>query len=79
MSRQTVKEFMETFDSYRRVPDSGNVIIHPGLKYNFIELKSEFVESLRDELAIKLALVESGVDELNPLAQFAIMILEDSY
>ncbi len=79
MSKQTVEEFMSRFDGYRRVPDTGNVIIHPGLTYSFIELKSEFVESLKDELAIKLSMVEAGVDDLNPISQFAIMILENSY
>jgi len=79
MSKQTVKEFISTFDSYRRVHDTGNVIIHPGLKYNFIELKSDFVDSLKDDLLKKIAMAEAGVDEIDSITQFAIMILEDSY
>ena len=75
----TSKDFIESFDHFRRVPDTGNVIIHPALPYNFIELTSEFVLELQNDLAKKIMMAQTGVDELDATTKFAIMLLEDAY
>lgn len=74
----TVKDLMERFDSYRRTP-KGNVIIHPNLPANLIELKEDFVEELKQEIKTELLLVEIGISEISPTTKFVIMLLEDSF
>ncbi len=77
--KTTVGEFIEKFDCFRRIPDSGNVIIHSGVRYGFIELTEVFVDQLKDDLSKKIMMASSGIDELSPTDKFAIMMLEDAY
>jgi len=77
MKNQTVKEFLQRLDQYKSYKN--NVIIHPGWSYCFIELNKDFVEQLKKELRTKLMMAEHGIDELDAITKFAIMVLEDSY
>lgn len=72
-----LEEFFENFKSYNRY--NGNVIIHPGLPNQFIELKENFVRALENDLKMKIRMALSGIDELDPSTKFAIMMLTDSY
>ena len=72
-------DFIKQFEFFRRVPDTGNVIIHPALPYNFIELTEEFVLELQNDLRKKLMMAHAGIDELDATTKFAIMLLEDAY
>ena len=72
------EELLEQFNSYAGT-GTGSVIIHPGLPYNFIELKEDFVQKLKDDLKMKAQMCAAGIDELDPSTKFAIMILTDSY
>lgn len=75
----TTEQFIEKFDHFRRVPDTGNVIIHPALPYGFIELTGEFVDELKDDIQKKFMMAEAGIDDLDPTTKLIIMLLEKSY
>jgi len=77
-TQHTLESFINKFDHFRRTP-KGNVIIHPGLSYNLIELKGEFVDELKQTTANRIAMTSTKIDDLNALEKFAIMILEDAY
>lgn len=77
--KMTAADFINKFDHFRRVSDSGNVIIHPGIPYGFIELTAEFVDELKDDLMKKMSLAQHHIDELSPTEKFAIMLLQDAY
>ena len=79
LKEKTVGDLITKFDHFRQVPDTGNIIIHPGLNHGFIELTEEFVNDLKKNLVLRIALVSTGIDELNPIEKFAIMMLEDAY
>jgi len=76
--QETVNSLISRFDAYRRTP-RGTVIIHPGLSYGLIELTEEFTQSLKQDLQNKISMAISGMDDLDPAAKFAIMILTQSY
>jgi len=76
--KETVNSLMSRFDAYRRTP-KGNVVIHPGLTANLIELTEDFVQSLKNDLQNKISMAHAGIDELDPATKFAIMILIQSY
>ena len=78
-TEMTTADFINNFDHFRRVPDTGNVIIHPALPYGFIELKAQFVDDLKEDLSKKLLMAQHGVDELSPTEKFVIMMLEKAY
>ena len=78
-SKTTSKEFIDSFDYFRRTPDNGHVIIHPALPYNFIELTNEFVLELQNDLRKKIMMAHAGVEKLDATTRFAIMLLEDAY
>ena len=75
----TTEQFIEKFDNFRRVPSTGNVIIHPALQYGFIELTGEFVGELKNDIQKKLMMAHTGIDELDPTTKLVIMLLEKSY
>ena len=75
----TISEFINNFEYFKRVKDTGNVIIHLGLSYNFIELRSKFVDELKNDLKNQLMIADTNMDELSAITKFAIIILEDSY
>lgn len=75
----TTEQFIEKFDHFRRVPSTGNVIIHPDIPYGLIELKAEFVDRLKDDIQKKLMMAHTGIDELDPTTKLVIMLLEKSY
>lgn len=77
MEEATLEDFFKKFDTYNG--SEGNIIIHPGLPYNFIELDENFVQELKEDLKMKVKLSMAGIDELDPTTKFAIMILTDSY
>ena len=77
--KQSVIDFIAKFDNFKRVPDSGNVIIHPGLQYGFIELAPDFVDDLKNDLSEKITMAQIGIDELSPCEKFVIFMLEDAY
>ena len=79
MSEITTAECINKFDHFRRVPGTGNVIIHPGLPHGFIELTGEFVDELKDDLMKKISMAQLNVDELTPTEKFVIMLLQDAY
>ena len=72
-------DFINRFDYFKRVPNSGNVIIHPGFSYGFMELKAEFVDELKNHLIKKISMAQHHIDELSPTDKFAIMLLKDAY
>lgn len=74
----TVQQLLDKFSGFRETP-SGVVIIHPGLPSSFIELKSEFVKRLKNELEHKLMLAFNGIEDLSATDIFTIEILRDSY
>jgi len=76
---RSIEDFINKFDWFRRIPDTGNVLIHPGLPYNFIELKGEFVDQLKDDVTKKIMMATTGVQELSPTDIFAMMILDDAW
>ena len=76
---RSIEDFVNKFDHFRRIPDTGNVLIHPGLTYNFIELKAEFVDQLKDDIKKKIMMAGIGVRELSPTEIFAMMMLDDAY
>jgi hypothetical protein len=78
MKNQTVQEFLQRLEQYKN-PTPNSVIIHPGWTYCFIELNKDFMEQLKNELRTKLMMAEHGIDELDAITKFAIMVLEDSY
>ena len=75
----TLNEFMEKFDDFSRVSDTGNVIIHPNLSFHHIELSKDFMDSLREDLFKKIMLAHNETDELSPSTKFAIMMLEQAF
>lgn len=74
---QTVGELFSRFDSYAQTEKS--VVIHPGLKYGFLEVTPEFAAALRKALEIKIMLASNGIEEIDPITKFAVMMLENSY
>ena len=78
-NHMTTGDFINKFDHFRRVPDTGNVIIHPGLPYGFIELTGDFVDELKDDLMKKISMAQTHIDELTPTEKFVIMLLQDAY
>jgi len=78
MKNQTVAEFLHRLDQYK-VSSVNSVVIRPGWTYCFIELDKDFVDQLKNELRIKLMMAEQGIDQLDAITKFAIMVLEDSY
>ena len=78
-NKMTTGDFINKFDHFRRVPNTGNVIIQPGLAYGFIELKAEFVDELKNDLMKKMALAQHQIIKLSPSDKFAIMLLSDAY
>ena len=76
---ETAANFIDKFDHFRRTPDNGNVIIHPGLPYNLIELTGDFVDDLKRDLTTKIAMAQHGIDQLSPTEKFVIMLLQDAY
>jgi hypothetical protein len=79
MTETTVAGFINSFDHFRRVPKSGNVIIHPDIPHGFIELTPAFVDELKNEFTKKLTMAQIGLDELGPIEKFVIMMLEKAY
>ena len=75
---QTVGEFLQRLEQYKN-PTPNSVIIHPGWTYGFIELNKDFMDQLKKELSTKLVMAENGIDELDAITKFAIMVLEKSY
>jgi hypothetical protein len=73
------KDFINKFDQFRRVPDTGNVIIHPDVPHGFIELKAKFVDELKNHLIKKTFLAHNSIDKLSPSDKFVIMLLEKAY
>ena len=76
---ETAADFINKFDQFRRSPVTGNVIIHPGLPYNLIELTGDFVDDLKRDLTTKIAMAKHGIDQLSPTEKFVIMLLRDAY
>ncbi len=77
--KKTAKEFIEKFNHFCTVKTTGNVIIHPGLPFNLIELTEDFVNELKNDLSKKITMAHTGLDKLSPTDKFAIMILEDAF
>ena len=73
----TVQELLEKFEYFRKY--KGNVIIHPNLPANLIELSEDFVQRLKRDLETSLMMAQTGIDELSPCTKFVIMMLEDAY
>jgi hypothetical protein len=76
---QTTNNFLSNFDSFRRISDTGNVIIHPDLPYGFIELTGDFVDEVRDDLAKKILMAETEINPLSASTKLLIMLLQDAY
>lgn len=74
---QTVGEFLDKFDGFRE--SKTTVIIHPGFKYGFLEISKEFRDELKQAFIRKLRNIEMGLEEPDPITQFAVMILQDAY
>ena len=72
-------DFIEKFDVFTRATSSDSVIIHPALKYGFIELTEDFVQQLKNDLSNKIMMAHTGIEDLDPTTRFAIMMLEDAY
>ncbi len=80
MSEKTkLVDFINHFDHFTRATDSGNVIIHPGLRYGLIELTSDFVDDLKDDFSKKFMMATNDLRPLSPIEKFAIMMLEEAY
>ena len=77
--QQTVKEFFDKFNNFRRYPEGNSVMIHPGFKYGFIELSEEFIQALKKDLETKLMLSANGIEDLDPTTKFAVMMLAEAY
>ncbi len=77
--KTNIGDFINQFDHFKRVPDSGNVIIHPNLKYGFIELFPDFVEELKHDFSTKIMMATNGIQPLSPIEKFAIMLLDEAY
>lgn len=82
--QQTVKEFFDKFNNFPRYLSSdgdggSTVLIHPGFKYGFIELREEFVLALKKDLETKLMLSANGLEDLDPTTKFAVMMLAEAY
>jgi hypothetical protein len=75
----TINDLLDLFDNYRRIKEHGTAIVHLDRNYGFIELKEEFVQALKNDIALKSKIVAAGIDELSPLEKFAIIVLQDSY
>ena len=78
MNDQTIGEFLQRLDNYKKTSNN-SVVIHPGWSYCFIELHEDFINELKQELKIKLMMADNGIEELDAITKFAIMVLEDSY
>jgi hypothetical protein len=74
-----IVDFINQFDHFRRVPDSGNVIIHPSLRYGFIELTPDFVDDLKEDFSKKFMMASNELRPLSPIERFAVMLLEEAY
>jgi hypothetical protein len=73
--------FESIFAGYYRNPD-GNVVIHPQGGYmgsGPMVLSAKFVEALRRDVDRTIRIAQCGVDDPGPLAQFALMVLAQSY
>jgi len=75
----TTKDLLDKFDHFTRVTDTGNVIIHPNLPYNHIELNANFVARLKRELETKIMMASAEIEKLDAATMFTIMMLEDSF
>jgi len=75
----TSSEFIEKFEKFHKVKDTGNVIIHPALPHDHIELSGDFVDSLKNDLQKKIMMAHTGLERLSPTDRFTIMILEQAY
>jgi len=75
----TSSEFIEKFDSFTRAKHTGNVIIHPALPFDHIELTGDFVNLLKNDLEKKIMMAHTGLARLSPTDKFTIMILEQAY
>jgi len=78
MKQETVREFLDKFDNFRRT-GTGSVVIRPCMPNGLIELKEEFIQKLKKEMELKLSMAFSGIDELTEIEKFVIYILEDAY
>ena len=75
----TVQEFISKFDDYTRSSTGDSVVIYPNLPYHHIELTETFVQKLKKDLEVKIAMAHHGMDKLDPTTRFAIIILEQSW
>ena len=57
-NKMTTVDFINKFDHFRGVTDTGNVIIHPALPHGFIELTAEFVDELKNDLMKKISMAQ---------------------
>jgi metal-dependent hydrolase (beta-lactamase superfamily II) len=78
MEQETVQEFLDKFDNFRRT-GTGSVVIRPCMPYGLIELKEEFIQKLKKEMETRIKMVIAGIEEPSAVEQFVIMILEDAY
>lgn len=77
MSDQTVSEFFDKFDTFKRAGNS--VIIHPALPFDFLEVTPEFVSELKTALQLKLTMIDAKIETADPITKFAVMILKDAF
>ena len=76
MAKTTVGDLKDRFTGHRRNAD-GDVVMHYDMGFHI--LSAEDHAKLEKAVALKLALIDAGLEEPDPISQFAIMVLANTY
>jgi hypothetical protein len=73
---RTVRDLMNNFRSHYRNSD-GDVIVH--FEHTFHVMSEREHQELEEAVLKTLMIIESGVDDPDPITKFAIMVLAHTY